>query len=158
MKRFFRGALKLVGLFLLATFALAFVYNFTAGPPKSQTAEEKSAAAAQEAAEKQARAEQERKAELAKAQEDRRFQFTVLLAKAIKDAARDPDSLVWEDISANDDASVVCFKFRAKNGFGGMNREVAAFANGKMSQTAGAWNKNCAGKTMNDLIAVKHAL
>lgn len=153
-----RSVLKWCGILVGALCLIAFVSGFVAGPPKPVTAEEKAAETAKDAAEKQASADREKKAAQEKAQDDRRFQSAALLARSIKDAARDPDSLVWESILANDDASVVCFRFRAKNGFGGMNREVATFANGKLSQTAGAWNKHCAGKSLNDMIAVKHAL
>lgn len=91
-------------------------------------------------------------------QKELRFQKTVIAAATLKKAMRDPDSLVWESIYTNDDASVICLEYRAKNGFGGMNREFAAIAKGKFSKEASVWNKQCANKTMNDMMYVRYAL
>lgn len=85
------------------------------------------------------------------------FQKTVLAAATVKRAMRDPDSLVWEDILASDDASVICLQYRAKNGFGGMNREFVVYANGTASQKTADWNKHCR-KSMLDMKHVKYAL
>lgn len=85
------------------------------------------------------------------------FRKTALFAASIKKTMRDPDSLVWESIRANDDASVICVEYRARNGFGGMNREFAVYANSKVSQKPTAWNKHCI-KPMNDMKHVRYAL
>lgn len=47
-------------------------------------------------------------------------------ALSIKRSLRNPDSVKWEEILATLDGSTVCVKYRAQNGFGGMNREAAA--------------------------------
>lgn len=47
-------------------------------------------------------------------------------ALSIKRSLRNPDSVKWEEILATLDGSTVCMKYRAQNGFGGMNREAAA--------------------------------
>lgn len=77
------------------------------------------------------------------AKKERAFQRTAALAGALKRSLRDPDSLVWESIHANADASVACFAYRAKNGFGGMNREFVVYADGKASQKPADWNRKC---------------
>jgi regulator of protease activity HflC (stomatin/prohibitin superfamily) len=150
--------LKLVFMVFVLIVAVGILKGITTDPPteaeKAATAARQQATQAQEDAQRKV----EQKADAEKARRERNFQFTVLLAKSIKEAARDPESLVWESILANDDTSLVCFRFRAKNGFGGFNREVATYANGKLSQSAGIWNKNCANRELNDMIAVKHAL
>jgi hypothetical protein len=73
--------------------------------------------------------------------------------KLVRDNMRDPDSLVWESVLSNADGSVVCIEYRAKNGFGGMNRAFFVVAGGKGSQNSAAWNKNCAKKTLFDVQA-----
>lgn len=93
----------------------------------------------------------------AKAKRDATFNQTVAAAKAVKQALRDPDSLTWESIRANDDASVICLEYRAKNGFGGMNREFAVFVKGKASQKPEMWNKHCT-QPLTDLSRARHAV
>jgi hypothetical protein len=56
-----------------------------------------------------------------------------------------------EEALVNDSGSVVCLTYRSRNGFGGMNREFAVYAAGKPSQSVAAWNKHCAGKSLNNL-------
>lgn len=91
------------------------------------------------------------------AKKEHAFQATARAAATIKSAMRDPDSLVWESIHTNDDATVMCFEYRARNGFGGMNREFAVIAQGRMSQKPAAWNKHCV-KPLINMDYVKHAL
>ncbi|KAA0230145.1 hypothetical protein EDM76_11570 [bacterium] len=86
------------------------------------------------------------------------FQKTAIMAATIKRNLREPESVQWETIMANDDGSVMCFDYRARNGFGGMTREYISFANGKVSKEAAHWNKHCANKPLNNLIHVRQAL
>jgi hypothetical protein len=86
------------------------------------------------------------------------FQKTAIMAATIKRGLREPASVQWETIMANDDGSVMCFLYRARNGFGGMTRENVSFANGKASKDAAHWNKHCTNKSLNDLIHVRQAL
>jgi hypothetical protein len=77
------------------------------------------------------------------------------LAAVVRQAARDPESVVFEFIGASDDGSVVCATYRAKNGFGGMNRETAVAVGGKAYAGQPAlWAKHCANKSMIDLTRV----
>ena len=93
----------------------------------------------------------------AKLKKELAFQRTVRAATLVKKAMREPDSLVWESLSANEDASVICLEYRARNGFGGMNREFAVIAEGSASQKASAWNKHCT-KPMVDMSYVRYAV
>lgn len=86
------------------------------------------------------------------------FQKVVLALKTIKSSARNPDSIAWESIDANEDGSVICVAYRGQNGFGGMSKEVVVLAKGKASQTADAWNKSCAHKPLSDMMHARHAL
>lgn len=66
-----------------------------------------------------------------------------LYMTALKNALREPDSVVWESVRADDNAETVCIKYRAANGFGGTNLEIIAFANGQESRSIAFWNKHC---------------
>jgi hypothetical protein len=78
-----------------------------------------------------------------------------LAAKALKASLRNPDSLSFEEILANDDGSVICATYRAQNGFGGMNIEHIVFKDGEPSQSHASWHTNCAHKMLNDVTAVR---
>jgi hypothetical protein len=82
--------------------------------------------------------------------EKERFRDTAIVVGTVKASLRNPESVKWELIAANDDASVVCIQYRAQNGFGGMGREITVYANGITSQSVAAWNKHCA-KRLNDM-------
>lgn len=78
-----------------------------------------------------------------------------LSAKALKASLRNPDSLAFQYIHANDDGSVVCMKYRAQNGFGGMNIGYVVFKNGNPSESRARWQSNCAHRVLYDLTSVK---
>lgn len=82
---------------------------------------------------------------------DARMETVVGYASLLKRELRDPSSLEWIDVLANDDASVICFSYRARNGFGGMNVENISIVKGKLWKSNDSWNKHCAGKTLHDL-------
>lgn len=86
------------------------------------------------------------------------FQKVVIALKGVKTAMRNQDSIVWEGIGANDDASVICIEYRGQNGFGGISREFAVFLKGKVSQSTDSWNKNCARKNLIDMMYARQAL
>lgn len=67
---------------------------------------------------------------------------------AVRKTSRNPDTVVWERIATNDDASVICITARLENGFGGMVREKVAAVNGSFSNKSKIWNKHCANKSM----------
>lgn len=81
--------------------------------------------------------------EAQKKQEQARGARVVGAGVVLRESLRNPDSVVWESIRANDDASIICFEYRAQNGFGGMNRGSMAFINNTPSQSVQIWNKNC---------------
>lgn len=86
------------------------------------------------------------------------FQKVVVVLKSIQQSARNPDSIKWESILADDGANTICVEFRAQNGFGGINKEFAVYANGTLSQAPTAWNKHCANKRFNDMDHARFAL
>lgn len=90
------------------------------------------------------------KLEEAKVNKANRQTLAVMFAKTIKDSMRDPQSFSVEGMRINDDATLACIKYRAKNGFGGVNLEFAVYSNGKVSQDSGLWNAKCT-KPLHDL-------
>ena len=80
-----------------------------------------------------------------------RFRLVAAMAQEIKGMMRDPDSIIFESTLSNEDATVICIRYRAKNGFGGMNREVMAYANGKASKEPGFYKANCSRDGMIDM-------
>ena len=78
-----------------------------------------------------------------------------LSAKALKSSLLNPDSLSCISIRASADGGVICLKYRAENGFGGMNIGHTLFKEGEPSDSPASWNKNCAHKLMYDETAVK---
>lgn len=64
----------------------------------------------------------------------------------LRQGLRDPDSLVIESARVAGDAAQVCIEYRAKNGFGGTNKEFVVFTSKKVyPNNAGVWNKQCLG-------------
>jgi len=88
-----------------------------------------------------------------KTKEDLRLELAIEGAKEIKKLMRDPDSLKFESIGVNDDASTACYVYRAKNGFGGLTKEIMVFHNRKASQDAADFKKYCS-QPLEDLTSI----
>jgi ribosomal protein L40E len=86
-----------------------------------------------------------------KTQSEKRNLNIANYARSLKAAARDPESLSFDEIVANDDGTLVCFKYRAKNGFGGTNREVVAFSLAGGSREPTVVKTVCRDKAMHDV-------
>lgn len=78
-------------------------------------------------------------------------QVATVGAQKILQSARNPKSVTWSKILANDDASVICYELRAENGFGGMSIEQVAFINSALTTADGPWNKSCARKPLDNV-------
>ena len=75
----------------------------------------------------------------------------VLYAKSLRAAARSPGSVVFERVLANPDGTLTCFKYQAQNGFGGTNREWAAFTPAGGQNRGAAIKIICQDKAMEDV-------
>lgn len=64
-------------------------------------------------------------------------------ATVIREAMRDPESLKFDYIGINQAATIACFRYRAKNGFGGMNVEALAVVDLKFTKDPAAIKKAC---------------
>jgi hypothetical protein len=82
--------------------------------------------------------------------EDRRIDIGLSAEVELRYALNDPESLETDKTFIMDDDSV-CMYFRAKNGFGGVIRSSAVYANNVLSVEGYQnfnflWNKHCVGK------------
>lgn len=91
------------------------------------------------------------------AKKEAAFQRVVFFMKRVRSTLRNPKSIEWDEIRANDDASVICLEYRAQNGFGGMNKEFFVFTKDKASQEPAVWNRVCTKPLQNMKYAV-HAM
>lgn len=82
----------------------------------------------------------------------KRYSAATGISSILRASMRDPDSLKFETLLVSDDASVVCAQYRARNGFGGMNREIFVSSEEGHSQEPDAWNKHCT-KSMFDMLS-----
>jgi hypothetical protein len=73
------------------------------------------------------------------------------LAVALKRGLNDPGSMEWNLVTANDDGSIVCAEFRARNAFNALILKKLAVVNGQSTEDASIWNRRCAGKPQHDL-------
>lgn len=128
----------IVGIFLASVMGISIVGSVLNQQEQDRQEEKKSP-------------EQKAAEEKAKLRIGQRDALTVAALKSIHDHLRNPESVQWGDVLVNDDGSVICIDYRAQNGFGGMNHESIAFLGGKAKTDAQSWNKNCAGKTLNDV-------
>lgn len=90
--------------------------------------------------------------ERAKEHEKNKLITAAAAAQRLLRQVRDPDSLKIESVLITDKDGFACIEYRAKNGFGGMNRESAVFIGLALITPADkefvtAWNRWCANKT-----------
>lgn len=92
------------------------------------------------------------------AAEQRRHLAVAIAAKKLKDALREPESVEWLYMGADDAADVVCLQYRARNGFGGMAVETMTITAQEAGPQAALWNRHCTGSGMHDMLYVRNAL
>lgn len=63
--------------------------------------------------------------------------------RSIRQAARDPSSVLIDRFLISADHSVQCVQYRAKNGFGGNNREAMIITAQGTSTSATSWESYC---------------
>ncbi|WP_404711737.1 zinc ribbon domain-containing protein [Sphingomonas sp. MMS24-J13] len=78
-----------------------------------------------------------------KAGRDLRGVTALAAGQALVRNVRNPDSLTIEGAWASDDGKTLCIRYRAQNGFGGMNRETVVYHNDTPHQDGKSWNKYC---------------
>lgn len=91
--------------------------------------------------------------ERAKQHEKNKLTTAAAGAQKLLKQVRDPESLKIESLLITDKDGMACIEYRAKNGFGGMNRERAVFillaliTEADKEEFTTAWNQWCANKT-----------
>lgn len=95
------------------------------------------------------KAEEEKRKTLASA----RFQQAAAATRAIKAVTREPESVRWDSVLVNEEGTIACIEYGARNGFGGMNREFMVFTANRARADAATWNKHCANKRLYDMRA-----
>lgn len=81
--------------------------------------------------------------ENAKKSEQKQNALALLLYETIRSGLRDPESMRISSLLVDPTASIACMEYRARNGFGGVNSELAVYSNGKINNDAKSWNKHC---------------
>lgn len=87
---------------------------------------------------------------------DKRVAYAFYASSELRDTMRDPDSykLITGIVTGS---GAICFRYRARNGFGGMNVESLVitpkdrFIHEKADGFVGAWNRYCSGKSGRDI-------
>ena len=122
-------------------------------PVKPPNTEEQAAAAAAKAA-----------ADAKRKKEEETFVKAQIGAKVLKQAMRDPDSFKLASVLVMD-SGAVCYEYRARNGFGGMNVSHAVLSSdGKTFKGqdedgfSRVWNKECSGKAGDDIVSTLQRL
>lgn len=89
---------------------------------------------------------------------ERRHLVVAITAKKLKNSLREPESVEWIDMFTDEKAEVVCLKYRARNGFGGMNVETMTVTTTEAGQETALWNRHCAGVALYDMLYVRNAI
>lgn len=92
------------------------------------------------------------------AAKERRYLVTVITAKKLKNAMREPESVEWIILSTDEKAELVCLKYRARNGFGGMSVETMTVTTQESGPEAVLWNRHCAGVSLYDMLYASSAI
>ncbi len=86
--------------------------------------------------------------------EDKAIRLAAAGADMLKKSMRDPDSFYLESAFIIAATGTVCYEYRARNGFGGMNRESAVitgdmkkFKTSADDNFSAFWNRECANKS-----------
>jgi len=148
--KFFGRLPKVARWVVVLLIGAGIVWSCTPTPPPPKTAGQ--LAEEQRQAEINAAALAKQAAE--KAQREMEFRIMVAGAKTLKRNMRDPDSFKLESVIKMT-SGAICYEYRAKNGFGGYNREAAVYQPKSDTLVTGdsatrTFNALCAGKTGED--------
>ncbi|MBI1327862.1 MAG: hypothetical protein GC136_09505 [Alphaproteobacteria bacterium] len=75
----------------------------------------------------------------------------VFYGNSIKANSRDPKSLEWITILANQDGSTICFKYRGRNGLGGISVQNTVIVKDSLQKASNAWNQHCTKEGVEDV-------
>ena len=89
---------------------------------------------------------------------ERRHLVVAITAKKLKNGMREPESVEWIFMGTDEKAEVVCLKYRARNGFGGMTVETMTVTTKEAGAESALWNRHCAGAELYDMLYVRNAI
>lgn len=84
--------------------------------------------------------------------EDHRINVARSLERYLEAMMRDPESLKIEVMQVEKHGQIVCAIYRARNGFGGMNRDLVVKVGADMLQGEEAWQKHCVSGDLHDML------
>lgn len=84
--------------------------------------------------------------------DDLRMDEVYRAKQMLRRSLRDPDSLKINAIGASRDAVAVCIDYSARNGFGGMNRELVVYVGGTPFSSEAVWREHC----LRDVVAMNY--
>lgn len=102
-------------------------------------------------------AEQTPEQAAAKLKKEAEFQRVVIGAKALKQAAKNPDSFKLTS-AALMESGAICYEYRATNSFNAVTPGKFVVSKNGGSAEAAAWNKHCGGKSGTDYSYARQAL
>ncbi|NBU69962.1 MAG: hypothetical protein EBS53_00710 [Bacteroidetes bacterium] len=88
---------------------------------------------------------------------DKRENATTELYIKVRQSMKDPNSLEVDELLANDDGSVACMRYRGRNSFNALNREIAVAVGPALTRTDEAWKKHCTGEMVDMTWSVRNA-
>lgn len=90
--------------------------------------------------------------------EQRRHLVVAITAKKLKNAMREPESVEWMDMGTDEKAELVCLRYRARNGFGGMAVETMTVTTKEAGPEAALWNRHCTRGGLYDMLYVRNGI
>lgn len=82
----------------------------------------------------------------------KRVTLAKLLAMTVKENAREPESVKFESMLVAKNGDVACAEYRARNGFGGMNKEFVVVVGDEVKRDTRTWSKRCVNVAMYNLL------
>lgn len=80
-----------------------------------------------------------------------RKQMASIALSTLRRSLRNPDTLDVQSLSSSESGNIICIEYRAQNGFGGVTLAQTVFTAKGGTDSARAWNRNCAHKSLYDL-------
>lgn len=90
-----------------------------------------------------------------KAKKEQEFQFAALAVKALKATMKNPASFELVSAVLVDNGGPLCVEYRGTNSFNAVTTEHAVI---KRDYKLGKWNADCAGKSVSNMMSIRHAL
>lgn len=91
-------------------------------------------------------------------EEKDRYSSVMLAGKTVKKNLKEPNSVEWLSIHSNKEGTLACFRYKAKNSYGGFSVEESVSYLGLISSSQQQWDKLCANKKLYNVTYVRNSL